>query len=194
MLKKPSKVYGYLSGLILLQYLRMKKDLLLIIDLQKGWRHRTATEKVMQKTVQLAQRFKGDVIHSCFKNDPKSLFYTQLNWSRFSEPRDTDQIPEIAELKLPIYWRNTYNCVTDETLPLFKKYKHIYIAGVFTDISVHATALCLFDNGIQVSVVKDAICTLHGNDVHSVYLKSLEMALDRKHVVTSKSLLSKSPE
>lgn len=167
----------------------MKKDLLLIIDLQKGWRHRTATEKVMQKTVHLAQQFKGDVIHSCFKNDPKSLFYKQLHWSRFSEPRDTDQIPEIAELQLPIYWRNTYNCVTDETLPLFKKYKHIYIAGVFTDISVHATALGLFDKNIQVSVVKDAIGTLHGEDVHRIYLKSLEHAIGRQHLVTSKSLL-----
>jgi nicotinamidase-related amidase len=171
----------------------MKKDLLLIIDLQNGWRHRTATEKVMQKTVKLAQQFNGDVVHCCFKNDPKSLFYKQLNWSRFIEPRDTDQIPEIAELQLPVYWRSTYNCVTDETLPVFKKYNHIYITGVFTDISVHATALCLFDEGIKVSVVKDAICTLHGNDVHNVYLKSLEMALDKKHVITSKELELRTP-
>jgi nicotinamidase-related amidase len=167
----------------------MKKDLLLIIDLQKGWRHTFATEKVMLKTVKLAQHFKGDVLHCCFKNDPKSLFFKQLNWSRFSEPGDTDQIPEIAQLNLPICWRTTYNCVNGETLPIFKKYRHIYIAGVFTDISVHATALALFDHGIQVSVVKDAIGTLHGDDVHRIYLKSMEHAIGRQHLIDSKSLL-----
>jgi hypothetical protein len=88
--------------------------LLLIIDLQKGWRHKTATEAAMLQTVALCQKFTGDIIHCCFKNDPKSLFHTQLNWRRFVDARDTDQIPEIADLNLPQYWRGTYSCVNQE--------------------------------------------------------------------------------
>src|SRR6478609_5247723 len=107
------------------------KSLLLIIDLQQGWRHETATEQAMLNTVALAKEFTGDVVHCCFRNNEDSLFYTELAWSRFFTPEDTDEIAEIKQLNLPIYWRSTYSCVNDETTPLIKQYDRVYICGVF---------------------------------------------------------------
>jgi nicotinamidase-related amidase len=164
------------------------RNLLIIIDLQKGWRHRTATEATMLQAVELAKTFDGDVIHCRFRNDPESLFYTQLRWRRFVEAEDTDEIPEIAALKLPTYWRSTYSCVTDELLPVLRDYDHVYIAGVFTDISVHATALAIFDKNITVSVVADCVATLHGENVHEQALRSIEHAIDREHVVAARKV------
>src|SRR5687767_9483795 len=100
-------------------------SLLIVIDLQKGWRHKTATEAAMLRTVELCKRFTGDIIHCCFKNDPASLFHTQLGWSRFVEPSDTDQIPEAAELNLPQLWRGTYSCVNEETLPIIVQHDNV---------------------------------------------------------------------
>lgn len=167
------------------------KPLLLIIDLQAGWRHKTATEAAMLKTVQLASRFDGDVIHCCFRNDPQSLFHTQLGWRRFVEPEDTDQIPEIAALHLPVYWRTTYSCVTDETLPLIQNHRPVYIAGVFTDISVAATAMHIFDQGIPVYIVTDCVATLHGQPIHEKALMSLDYAIGRKQMIIADDLLQK---
>lgn len=164
------------------------KKLLLVIDMQQGWRHRIATEGVMQRTVELCKNFEGDIIHCCFRNDPDSLFHSQLHWKRFIEAPDTDQIAEIAPLNLPVYWRTTYSCVTPELAPLFARYDHIYIAGVFTDISVAATAMQLFDMGIPVTVVSDCVATLHGEDVHEAALKSLEQAIGRRYVVPAEEL------
>jgi len=163
-------------------------NLLLVIDLQKGWRHKTATEEVMLDTVALCKRFDGDVIHCCFRNNPASLFHTQLYWPGFAGPPDIDQIPEIAKLKLPIYWRTTYSCLTPEITTLIKKYDHIYIAGVFTDISVLMTAMAIFDLNIPISVVGDCVATLHGEDVHQAAMRSLSHAIGWRHIVAAESL------
>ncbi|HVS58510.1 MAG TPA: isochorismatase family protein [Candidatus Saccharimonadales bacterium] len=159
------------------------RNLLIIIDLQQGWRHKTATEAAMLRGVELCKHFDGDVIHCCFKNDPASLFQTQLHWKRFIESPDIDEIPEIAPLKLPRYWRSTYSCVNDETWPIIEPYDHVYIAGVFTDISVTATAMHIFDKNKAVSVVADCVATLHGQAIHEAALRSLEHAIGRRHVI-----------
>ena len=75
-------------------------SLLILVDLQQGWRHKTATEPAMLRAVELCKKFQGDIIHCCFKNDPASLFHTQLHWDRFVKPEDTDQIPEAIGLNL----------------------------------------------------------------------------------------------
>lgn len=164
------------------------KPLLLIIDLQKGWRHKEATEQAMLRAVALAQRFPGDIIHCRFKNEPNSLFHSQLGWSRFVDPADTGEIPEIAALSLPTYWRTAYSCVNDELKPVLASYSHVYIAGVFTDISVTATAMGIFDLYIPVSVVTDCVATLHGQPVHEMALRSLAHALGRQYLVTAEEV------
>lgn len=165
------------------------KTLLIIIDLQKGWRHKTATETAMLRTVELCKSFAGDIIHCCFRNDENSLFYNQLKWDRFFRPEETDQIPEIASLDLPIKWRSTYSCLTEEVLELVKKYEQVFIAGVFTDISVSVTAMEIFDLNIPVSVVTDCVATLHGEDVHAAALKALDFGIGKDHLIRAASLV-----
>lgn len=162
----------------------------MVIDLQTGWRH-PATEAAMLSTVELCQHFEGDIIHCCFRNDPDSLFMRQLNWPRFMAPYEADcaEIPEIRALHLPIYWASTYSRLNDETLPIVQKYERVYLAGVFTDISIASTAMDLFDRNIPVSVVTDCVATLHGEDVHQAALKSLDHALGHRYLISSRSLM-----
>jgi nicotinamidase-related amidase len=164
--------------------------MLLVIDLQQGWRHQTATEAVVQKVVRLCESYQGTIIHSCFRNEPSSLFHSQLNWTRMVEPPDIDPMDEIKNLTLPTYWRTTYSCLTAELLPVVKAYDHVYIAGVFTDISVFTTALDLFDHNIVVSVLSDCVATLHGEEQHQSSLRSLRHAIGTRHVILSSELLS----
>jgi len=169
------------------------KNLLIVIDLQNGWRHKTATEQTMLRTVELCKGFSeaiGDVIHCCFRNNPESLFHSELNWNRFVDDEDTGQIPEITPLNLPQYWRSTYSCLNDETLQVIKNYDRVYIAGVFTDISIAATAMAIFDQNVPVSVVSDCVATLHGEDVHKAALKSLDMAIGSQNLVTMTQVLA----
>lgn len=166
------------------------KSLLIVIDLQKGWRHKTATEQVMMNTVKLCKKFKGDVVHCRYRNNPENRIYKR-GWTRFTKPYDTDEIPEIAELKLRTFWQSTYSCVTDELRPLLYEYDHIYIAGVFTDISVFVTAMEVFDMEIPVSVVTDCVGTLHGEQMHYYSLRSLSHGIGVKHLVTADSLPQK---
>lgn len=142
----------------------------------------------MLNAVELCKKFDGEVIHCCFRNDPETLFHFQLNWKRFVGTPDTDEIPEAAELHLPQYWRTTYSCVNEELLPIVKGYDHVYIAGVFTDVSVAATAMNIFDLNIPVTVVSDCVATLHGEDVHEAALKSLELTMGSKYVVPAAAI------
>ncbi|HEY1063886.1 MAG TPA: isochorismatase family protein [Candidatus Saccharimonadales bacterium] len=161
------------------------KNLLLVIDLQEGWRHKSATEDAMLRAVELCKDFDGDAIHCCFRNDPNSLFVTQLNWERFMDEADTAVIPEFAPQAVPQFWRSTYSCLTEEVLAVAKEYDRVFIAGVFTDISVLATAMDLFDHGVSVSVVSDCVATLHGEQVHAMALRALEMAIGDNHVLAA---------
>jgi len=172
----------------------MPKNLLIAIDLQVGWRHKTATEQAMLKAVELCKQFDGDVIHCCFKNDPNSSFHTQLRWERFVDSPDTDEIPEVAPLKLPIYWRPTYSCMTPEVTELVKQYDQVYIVGVFTDISVFVTALDIFDMNIPVGVVADCVASLHGEQAHKSALHSLDFALGSQNIVLSQDVIKKPPQ
>lgn len=167
------------------------KPLLIVIDIQKGWVHPTATAEVMTKCVELCSDFPGDVIHCCFKNTPGSIFETELNWTRFKERDDTDQMPEIASLQLPIYWRDTYSCLTEEVKKIVNQYERVYIAGVFTDASVYATAVDIFDQGIPVTVIKDHVATLHGERVHDAALSALGHIIGRQNVLSASELLER---
>lgn len=164
------------------------KALLLVIDLQEGWRHKTATEPTMLRCVDLCKEFTGDVIHCCFRNKKDSLFETELNWFRFHEEEDIATISEAQELNLPVYWRSIYSCVTEEVANLVKQYERVYIAGVFTDASVYATAIDLFDMSTPVTVIRDCVATLHGEEVHRQVLNALINVLDRKNVIYSDEL------
>ena len=164
------------------------KKLLLVIDLQNGWRHATATEPTFLRAIDFAKQFDGDVIHCCFKNDPASLFHTQIKWYRFVDPSDTDQIPEIQPLNLPIEWRTTYSCVTPSLRAKLSQYDEVYIVGVFTDISVASTAMDIFDMNIPVIVVRDCVATLHGEAIHQAALKSLGFAIGDKYVLSSEQI------
>ena len=166
------------------------KRLLIVIDLQRGWRNKAATEEAMMNSVELCRKFKGDIVHCRFRNDPKSLFHAQLNWTRFTEDEDTAEIPEISALKLPTIWRTTYSCVNDELKPRLKKYDQVFIAGVFTDISVFTTAMDIFDMNIPVSVVMDCVGTLHGEQVHHYSLNSLSHGIGVKALVKSSDITS----
>lgn len=168
-------------------------NLLIAIDLQVGWRHPTATEQAMKNAIDFCHRFSGDKIHCRFTNDPESLFYTQLHWDRFSDVSDTDEIPEAAALNLPTYWRSTYNCVNHETAPLIAKADAVYIVGVFTDISIAATAMAIFDMNVPVYVVRDCVATLHGSDVHEAALKSLEHAIGENNVIPANKVIAPPP-
>lgn len=162
-----------------------KNPLLFIIDLQTGWRHKLATEGAMLRTVRLARDFKGERIHCCFRNDPKSLFHTELHWTRFVGSPDIDLIPEMEPLNIPIYWRSTYDCLTPEVLEIVKQHDRVYMTGVFTDISVFVTALDIFDHNVPVSIITDCVATLHGEKVHRSALHSFGMALGNDNLVTS---------
>lgn len=166
-----------------------KRKLLLVIDLQKGWRHPQATEPTFLRAIDFAKKFDGDVVHCCFRNDPASLFHTQIKWSRFVDPEDTDQIPEIEPLHLPIEWRTTYSCVTDSFKPTIALYDEVYIVGVFTDISVMSTAMDIFDMNTPVIVVRDCVATLHGEAIHHAALKSLGFAIGDKYVIDAAEAL-----
>jgi nicotinamidase-related amidase len=167
------------------------RELLLVIDLQKGWLHKEATEPTFRHCIALCKQFAGDITLCMFKNDPTSLFHTQLHWTRFTDPEDTDLIPEAAALHLPTEWRTTYSCVTPENKSKLAEYDHIYIAGVYTDISVAATAMAIFDLGIPVSVVTDCVGTLHGQRVHEAALQSIDMAIGSNNMITAAALLQK---
>lgn len=163
------------------------RDLLLVIDMQEGFRSK-ATESITPNLLELLQVFPGKVVLSLFVNEKGSLFETELSWTDFQAADQQALLPEFQELDFPRFWHSGYTVLTPEITDLIEaeRLETIYLAGIFTDVCIVKTAMDVFDFGHRPVVVADCVNTLHGEDVHQATLKSLKFSIGWQNVIPFK--------
>lgn len=167
-----------------------KKPLLLVIDMQVGFWH-SVLEDVHPNILRLAESRAVPVVASQFFNPPESLFHSQLHWYRFTEEKDVKLIDSLEKLKPHTIRHGTYTVWNDELRSWAKQHEidHVYIAGVFTDVCVTKTAMDVFDDNIPVSVIPDAVHTLHGQPIHDATIRALGQIIGYKALPDTQHVL-----
>jgi nicotinamidase-related amidase len=170
----------------------MSSRALLILDPQQGWVHESVN-KVFERIPSYANKFDGHVIICKFVNKQDSPFVEFLNWERFIDDEDTRLLVGYEQLTEQIFERTTYDCLQPDLIEFLeaKSIQSIYLSGIFTDVSVAATAMSAFDRGYETFVVTDLVNTLHGQKIHEMTLKSLGFSIGQRHSIAADDLPTK---
>ena len=160
------------------------KNLLLIIDMQEGFRH-TESEIILPNLLKLKRSFDGKIVFSKFVNNKNSLFEKQLNWIEFQNDEDKKLFPELQTSDNIKLEHSTYTVLNKELKEFISKNKitKVYLCGIYTDVCIIKTAMDLFDNDLETFVIKDACSSLHGKKNHNSAIDSL------KHIIGGKQIL-----
>ncbi|RLD55745.1 MAG: cysteine hydrolase [Bacteroidetes bacterium] len=171
--------------------LSVMKKLLLIIDMQEGFRC-AESEAILPNLLKLKKSFKGKIVFSKFVNYENSLFEKQLNWSKFKRIEDQKIFSELHAANNIKLKHNTYTILNKELKEFIRdnKITTVYLCGIYTDVSIIKTAMDLFDNGIETFVIKDACSSLHGKECNNSAMDSIGYILGKKHILLTDDVCS----
>lgn len=160
------------------------KSLLIIIDMQEGFRYRES-EEIVPAILKIANNFQGDIVFSCFYNKKHSNFERKLGWKKFQSKWQQKIFPELRKVSSKDFKHSGYT-VLNKPLLKFISRKHvttIFLSGIYTDICISKAAMDAFDMGLSVKVVSNACASLHGKRHHKYALESMKHAIGSKNVI-----------
>ncbi len=165
------------------------KDLLLIIDMQEGFRF-TESEIILPNILKLRRSFQGKIVFLKFINEKNSLFERQLKWFKFQNKKDQELFSELQAMDNIQLEHNNYTVLNNKLREFIKENNitKIYLAGIYTDVCIIKTAMDLFDEEIKTFVIKDACNSLHGRNNHDSAIDSLKHILGEKQIILTEDI------
>ena len=166
------------------------KNILIVVDMQKGFQRNEITKKTAQDICKLLElKLFDGVIATRFINSPQSQYFQWLNWKRLLSSPDTDLEEGIANNSDFVVDKYIYNSVNDELLSCLKLLndgvnpEYVFICGVDTDCCVQITATNLFETGIHPIVLTKYCSSNAGEESHLAGLKVLRRLIGPKHLI-----------
>jgi len=160
------------------------KNLLLIIDMQEGFRS-AESESILSNLLKLKNSFNGKIVFSKFVNNKNSLFEKQLNWTQLQNEEDKKLFSELQTSNNIEFEHNGYTVLNESLMKFVKENRitKVYLCGIYTDVCIVKTAMDLFDEGIETFVIEDACNSLHGKNIHDSAIESLRHILGKKQII-----------
>lgn len=161
-----------------------KLDLLIITDMQEGFRHKESVS-IIPKLKDIAENFRGKIVFSLFENKKGSKFEKDLKWKKFQNKPERQVLREFTYLKAKRFRHDSYTILNKPLMEFIKKkhFKTIYLSGIYTDVCIIKTAMDAFDNNISVKVISNGCASLHGLNNHKYAIDSLRHIIGKNNVV-----------
>ncbi len=163
----------------------MSASQLLIIDTQAGFINE-GTAHVPARVEALQASF-DRVMATRLYNPQKSLFRKLAGWSAFPLGAAETQLAFAPRDGTVIIDKSTYSCVNEALLDVLRHegIGRIHLCGIATETAVLATAIALFDAGLEPVVLAHACGSPAGHDLHEAGLKLLRRLIGGKQVIGS---------
>lgn len=146
------------------------KNILLIVDMQKGFARYEQTLALNEKILELLKlKVFDSVVATRFLNDNNSIYEQLLNWKRLKKEEERDIDAKYLQFIDVIFDKYIYNCVNDSFIQKLcqlnegKYPEKVFIVGADTDCCVLITATTLFEHNIR-PVVLTSYCASNGGD------------------------------
>jgi len=159
------------------------KNLLLVIDVQKDFVNDN-TKDCVSKIESLVNSNKFDMVaFTKYINDEESIFYRNLNYKGCLTDDGRKIVVDTRNNK--VFEKRVYTAVNEE----LKKYlldnniDNVYLCGIDTDDCVLKTALDLFENDINVFVLKDYCMSHSGKIFHDNAILMLEKLIGKNSII-----------
>ncbi len=166
----------------------MDKKLLIIIDMQEGFRYEK-TESIIHSVIEKIKEFGCEnVAFTQFYDEKDSLFEKQLQWPKFQALENQKILREFDQYVLNIFRHKTYSILNEGLLNFINKnsYRKIYLTGIYTDVSILVTAMQLFDLGFEVFIFSECCQSVHQfqeMNLHKAGIESLSHILGKDHIL-----------
>ena len=163
-----------------------RKGILLAIDLQNGFLTSPESQAIVPKVVDRADRFYRVWATLFLNRNPN--FLRQVNWNEMVS-QETRLAAELTPFVSRTFKKPSYSLSWD----LIKALKNdaittVAVCGVDTDACVMATALDLFDAGIETFVVADGCASSGGRKYHEAAIELLARNIGAQYVVSFSEL------
>ncbi|MEV7885124.1 isochorismatase family cysteine hydrolase [Streptomyces sp. NPDC002817] len=174
-----------------------RRPVLVVIDVQAGFINEHS-RGVVPSVVRLVEAWVGlgqPLVFTRFFNPPDSPFEHITNWTGLRDPEEQRIVDELAPFTAAaaaVIDKPGYSAFTDEFTALVKKagWTDIVLAGLDTDACVYGTAIAAYHASIRPWIITDACASGGGPEYHDAALLLAGRNISRRHLLTTKSLLS----
>lgn len=166
------------------------KDILIIIDLQKGFTQNLRTNNLVKNIKNLLEKDIFDiVIATRFLNCDNSIYEKIFDWKYLKDEDERKLEPVVEEYADYIYDKYIYNCVDTNFLQRLCQLndgqypEKVFIAGVDTDCCVLTTAVGLFEHNIRPVVLAKYCDSNGGGQSHEAGLRCLRRLIGKEQII-----------
>ncbi len=163
----------------------MSGSRLLIIDVQTGFINEW-TAHVPARVDGLQSSF-DQVIVTRLYNPQRSLYRKLMGWKAFSLGSAETQLAFSPRGDATIIDKSAYSCLTEPFVDRLRSdgVNRVHLCGIATEDSVLATAVDLFQHGIEPVVLAHACGSDGGHEMHEAAVKILRHLIGDKQVIGS---------
>lgn len=139
-------------------------DLLLVIDLQNEFINEYTKASIKDISSLIDSNKYKNIVFTRFINDENNPTYKKLNYHGCMDEEKRHICINTCNSK--IIDKSTYSAYNQELINyiLANNIKNIYICGIDIECCVLITAMNLFENGYDVSILKDYVYCTHGEE------------------------------
>lgn len=178
------------------------KNILLVIDMQKGFSRYEQTKELSKKIEHLLSTKVFDiVIGTRFINSKNSIYEKLLNWSKLQSSEEIGISENLLQYMCYIEDKYIYNCVNSSFIQRLCQLndgifpEKIFVVGADTDCCVLTIATALFEHNIRPIILTNYCDSNGGPSSHEagiICLKRLigEKQLSNKEILSIEDLLN----
>ncbi len=168
------------------------KNILLIIDLQKGFVSKGLTDSTKERIDELIEANLFDcIISTVYRNYPDSPIERLMGWDKLQTAEEQLVVGAAKTESDHFIKKTTYSAYSSALIDLLKSENNgelptrIFIAGLDTECCVLATATDLFEAGIRPIVLQQYCGASGGEDAHLAGVRSLCSLIGSNNVYQS---------
>jgi nicotinamidase-related amidase len=163
----------------------MTAGLLLILDVQTGLINES-TAHLPARVEALQSAFESVIITRLY-NPQKSLFRKLLAWEALPLGGRGTQLAFAPRADAKVIDKSSYSCVNSEFLDDLRRraLTRVHLCGIATEGSVLASAIDLFDAGIEPVVLAHACASDADPSLHQAALAILRKTIGKRNVIES---------
>ncbi len=165
------------------------KNILIIIDMQKGFTLSEQTMCLKEKIEKLMEREIFDiVIATRFLNEDNSIYERLFSWKRLKTKEEQELIQEVIQHVDYVEDKYIYSCVNTNFIQKLCQLnggiypEQVFLAGVDTDCCVLATAIDLFENNVRPIVLTDYCASNGGVEAHRAGITCMKRLLGNEQI------------
>ncbi len=173
------------------------KNILIIIDVQKGFTKKFTVEKIPAIADLVSRRLFDAVIATKYWNTLDSNISKLMGWKDMCTEAEQELIPEIQPYVDYVTTKNIYSGATEELVDLLKQLNdgklpgYVFLLGFDTECCLLMTAANLFEMGVRPLVLTEYSGSHDGPKYHDAGIVALEHLIGPNFLIKKNDIKSK---